>query len=1012
MSPAVRRLKAAFFASLAYLAIPIVGAPLAAAAQSLSPDPGAPGYQDLAFAYARLAAGDLNSALKFARRAREAAPGSETPVRVLADVLVKLGRPSEALETISAFTATHSPSGALLAQRGFLRKSFGDAKGAVLDFAASREGGQLDDSQRRATDSALFDLKMDAANKALASGQLDTAIGLAKESESLNPDAEAPVSLIIDGERRRGRPGTALSEAERFIAERKATWRVLAQRAFLRRAVNDLQGAEADFSAALAAPDLDAPSKKNLQEGLVEVRAALRAAALAADLEQANAALAKGDYLRAIQAAEAARAGNPELEAPILLLMSAWSALRQPRAAIEAADAFLKDNPASAAILAQRGYSRREIGDIAGASADFSAALAKPGLDPEQTNRLKLALAEAENARKAPALSAVVSPPSARPVDQALNRAYAAQKAGHRAEALRAAREARALDPRAEAPALALVNILIWNDDKKAALAEANRFLAIGARSASMLAQRGFLLRGKQDLNGAIADFSSALRIGLPPNEAPVVRRALEEARYSSVAERAYRAAAARNWSSALQFSLEAEKFARADEGVFRVTIEALSGLGRRKEALAAANRLIARGGASGAAYAQRAYLRESDGDRAGAITDFREALRLGGLTAAQRVEARRGLAVAEAAVLEARGEMVPARETLVEFTRLYPRDADGWKALGAFDARQKDYPQALAAYRTSLAISPRGEVYLEAAYVSLHVDHVLESQYFRAALDRWDEDPSLGARPPRDRTLVRAQTVEADGSLRTNIVFGGISDRPRYWGGTQGQPSFESDLQFDGRYLPFVKGLEAFVGALRSQDQTDFVEAYSRLGLRLRPIDNVNFSLSAEWQHYFAGSVAHDQLALSWGYGYGGFAYSSEPNAGAAGALQPTTQTATFPLDSGWRPLTSFATYGQYRTGEGRYLQSAVGILGYACWDLERRFVVGPSAMVSGSYDSADGRPLAFAAGPALVARLWFGGNYYRAYDGVVSLQLGYLFPFGESARLGGVNAVLSFSF
>ncbi|WP_294535807.1 tetratricopeptide repeat protein [uncultured Rhodoblastus sp.] len=1012
MPLAVRRLKAAIFASLAYLSPSVVGAPLAAEAQSLSPQPGAPGYQDLAFAYARLASGDLNSALKFARRAREAAPGSETPVRVLVDVLLKLGRPGEALETIDVFAAAHGPSGPLLAQRGFLRKLLGDADGAARDFEAAREGGQMDESERRTTDSALFDLKMEAANKALVSGQFDAAIGLAKEAEKLNPNAEAPVSLIVDVERRRERPDAALSEADRFIAARKATWRVLAQRAFLRRAVNDLQGAEADFSAALAAPDMDAPSRKNLKEGLTEVRAAIRAAALAADLERASAALAKGDYLRAIRAAEAARVGNSGLEAPVLILMSAWSGLRQPRSAIEAADAFLKDNPASAAILAQRGYSLREIGDIAGASADFSAALAKPGLDPEQINRLRLALAEAENARKEAAAPAVPSAPSAPPVDQALNRAFAAEKAGNRAEALRAAREARALDPRAEAPALALIHILIGQGDKKAALAEANRFLATGARSASMLAQRGFLLRGKQDLDGAIADFSAALRIGLPPNQAPVVRRALEEARYASVAERAYRAAASRNWSSALQSSLEAEKFARADEGVFRVTIEALSGLGRRKEALAAANRLIARGGASGAAYAQRAYLRESEGDRAGAIADFREALRLGGLTAAQRVEARRGLAVAEAAVLEARGDMAQARETLVAFTRLYPRDADGWKVLGAFYARRKDFAEALAAYRTSLAISPRGEAYLEAGYAGIHVDHVLESHYFRAALDLWDKDPSLRARPPRDRDLVRAQTVEADGSLRTNIVLGAITDRPRYWGGTQGQPSFESDLLFDGRYLPYVNGLEVFVGALRSQDQTDFVEAYTRLGLRLRPIDNVNFSLSAEWQHYFAGNDAHDQLALSWGYGYGGFAYTSEPSAGAAAALQPTTQTTNYPLDSGWRPLTSFATYGQYRTGEGRYLQSAVGILGYACWDVEKRLVVGPSAMVYGSFDSADANPLAFGAGPALIARLWFGGNYYRSYDGAVSLQLGYLFPFGESARLGGVNAVLSFSF
>jgi cellulose synthase operon protein C len=69
------------------------------------PPPGAPGYQDLALAFARLAKGDSEGALKYAQRARTLAPDYEMPVRLEADILSKLGRTAEALDVINAFVA-------------------------------------------------------------------------------------------------------------------------------------------------------------------------------------------------------------------------------------------------------------------------------------------------------------------------------------------------------------------------------------------------------------------------------------------------------------------------------------------------------------------------------------------------------------------------------------------------------------------------------------------------------------------------------------------------------------------------------------------------------------------------------------------------------------------------------------------------------------------------------------------------------------------------------------------
>ncbi|WP_442753320.1 NfrA family protein [Methylocystis sp. JAN1] len=1021
---------AAAFASTA-LSLPPSDPARAAEAAGVkeTPQPGTPGYQDLAFAFARLAKGDNESALKFARRARDLAPDYEMPIRVIADALSRANRPAEALDAINAYTTSHKPSPALLAQRGYLRKRLADAAGAEADLTQARASGALNKDQAAAADSALYDLAMDAAYKELSARHLTEAIKQAQIARRINPGAEAPVSVLIEGYAQEGRRQAALAEAGLYLSQNKASGRILAQRAYLRRAMNDLKGAEADFEAALASPDVEPDEAARLKEALAESKSA-REVATSAEVEQAYKAIEAGDLARAIKLAREARAKDPTAEGPLLALMTALNRSGQPRAAVAEADAYIKErappaaqvavdataednarpksNAPSVVLFAQRGYSRRAAGDLKGAVADFQAALARPGLEPTQEKQARLALAEAEQAEKPG--GGRITGPTATPAEQALNRAYDALHAGRLGAAAQAAREARDLDPKAEEPTLILMSVYARQNRKAEALSEADRYLARAPHSAAILAQRGFLRRGTKNLEGAISDFGQALKSGLPAAQRATVAKALEEARYTLVAEKAFKASAAHDWAAALRYGRAAEAFPRANEAMRRVTIEALAGLGRRGEAMKASNALIARGDASGQAYAQRGYLREGDGDQAGAAADFQVALNKGGLPPSQRVSVRRGLAVAKAAVYEARGDAAEAQEELARFTQSHPDDADGWLALGGFYSRRRDYPQALYAYENSLAVERRGEALLNAGYASVYVDRSKESQFFREAIDRWSSDPSLSARPARDRDVIRNQIVEADASVRTNIVFGSYVDRPYRWGGHQLQPSFETVMRFDGRYLPYLFGLETFVGGFWSEDQTRFAEGYSRLGMRARPFDGINFSVSGEWQHYFVGNSPYNQFALSWGYGYGGFAYSSAPSAGAAGALQPAD--IAYPLETGWRPLTSFATYGTFRSGEHRYLQNAVGLLGYTYWNADNRLVVGPAGMAAAGYDSADLRQFAFGVGPAVVARLWVGGDYYRAYDGIITLQMGYLFPFGESHRQSGLNTTLGVSF
>ena len=984
-----------------------------------APSTGSPGFEEMAYAYNKLAKGDLEGAIRFARRARRLAPAAEAPVRLLVDALAKAGNLQEALVVANDYVASHRPSATLLVQRASLRRRLGDFDGAMADLRRARKQGGLTKEQEAAAGDEIYEITLAPAYAALAAGKFSEAIEAAEKARQLDPKAEAPVRVLVDAHERLGQKAEALAQADRYISQYSPSGRLLAQRGYLRRSLMDLTGAAADFDAALAKPDIEPGQAEKLREARSEVERALNpppgGSALAfEELDRAYKALAGGNLALAIKEAKEARAKDPKAEGPVLVLMTALQRSRRPRMALEEADRFAQENQPSVALLAQRGYIRRSLHDLSGAISDFKASLSSPGLQPNQEKNVRAALAEALRARVQPAArggagaQAGTSNLPAQPLDQA----YDALRVQNFVEAVRAARRARAIDPKSEAPTLILMDALNRLGKYTEALAEADRFLRDNAPRAAVLAQRGFLRRQTKNVQGAISDFKEALSFGtLEPQESSRVSEALQEARYFMVADKAFKASAARNWQAALKYARMAQSFSRADEAIFRVTIEALAQLGRVDEALRESNALIARRTASGQAYAQRGFLREQTSDHSGAAADFSAALTRGRLQAGRRQEVKRALAVVNSKMAEAGGETAEALEELVRYSRENPRDAKIWSEMGRFFVRHSRHAEAVEAFENSLAIERSGEVLLSAAYASVYVDRSKESQYFRKALDRWSSDPSLNTRPEREREMVKAQVTEADQSIRTNVAFGNILGRRKRWGGYQFEPSFETAIRFDGRYLPFVTGFEGFIGGQWSQDQTRFTESYTRTGLRLRPFGGINFSVSGEFQHRF-NPKPHNQFVLSWAYGYGGFTYTSaEGGAAASGALQEST--TSYPFESGWRPLTSFATYGAYRAGERRYLHDALALLGYAYWSAAPvRAVIGPTAMAGVSYDSSDTRPFALGVGPALVFRSWVGGDEYRAFDGLITLQVGYLFPFGESRRQGGLRMRLGIIF
>ena len=177
----------------------------------------------------------------------------------------------------------------------------------------------------------------------------------------------------------------------------------------------------------------------------------------------------------------------------------------------------------------------------------------------------------------------------ATPLQQALNSGYDARKVGAGLDEAVHAAEAHDLDPEAEEPILLLLTALLREGRKaRGRLAEANRYLTSLPQSPGVLPRSaGSMRRQAKDVSGAAADFEQALKFDLPADQKLNVTRALDEARYTLVAEKAFKALAARDWVSALRLDgRAAEAFPRADEAVFRVTIAALAGLGHTEEAL------------------------------------------------------------------------------------------------------------------------------------------------------------------------------------------------------------------------------------------------------------------------------------------------------------------------------------------------------------------------------------------------------------------------------------------
>jgi len=404
------------------------------------------------------------------------------------------------------------------------------------------------------------------------------------------------------------------------------------------------------------------------------------------------------------------------------------------------------------------------------------------------------------------------------------------------------------------------------------------------------------------------------------------------------------------------------------------------------------AEALIVQGHAPGWTYAERGYKRRRAGDLRGAIDDFSDALKAGDLDAKAKYDLRYARAEAFAALAEQQGKPLVAEASYRELLQQQPKQADGWYKLGYLLMKQKQKQRGADALTRGLAIKPVATAYLDAANAYILSNAPLASKEYRAGLDRWYAgDASTHNRSATDLERVKNEVVQADASVQTSVSAGAMTGRPASAGGSNTSAGGETRVRFDGRYLPAIPGLEALAEGLTDKDANGQRETDLGAGLRYRPIPDLNFYLGGLFDHFFQPH-SEDEFVGIWGLGLGADAY---------------------PYASGWKPYWDFGTFGSWRTRDARVLEDVHANLGalYALRSLGR-VAVGPTLLAVAGYDSKAGTPWAEGIGPTLLSYVWLGGDKYRSYDTVVSLQAGYIFSLGPDKRQSGWRVTLGVTF
>ena len=379
-----------------------------------------PAYLAAANAYKAYDRRDYAAAVIQAQEATRLAPATRAYWQLLVNSLIAANRLAEAEQAIEQGLQASGNDAGLRAQRETIRRGMAQVAGAAMYRALEAGNVQAAKASAReavgyAPDNAAYRLIL--INVLLRDEQFAEAEGLAGEAAALLPESAVPLAMRAYARQRQGRWDDARADLDRALQQKglgagaQRNLRLIAADSALaardpQRAIAILQGLpESDplavqrrtaanrlsirvsaqpamlTNTSFPPPGLDCGAAESastcaLLPGQPARDPAYDTAAAA------YRALAARDYAQAADKAAQAVAISPNNRDYQLLLVDAQLGAGRLADAEQAATAALALEPGDGAVLAQRGSIRKRLGSDAGASEDFSAALATGQLAP------------------------------------------------------------------------------------------------------------------------------------------------------------------------------------------------------------------------------------------------------------------------------------------------------------------------------------------------------------------------------------------------------------------------------------------------------------------------------------------------------------------------------------------------------------------------------------------------------------------------------------------------------
>ncbi|MBC5765143.1 NfrA family protein [Ramlibacter albus] len=651
-----------------------------------------------------------------------------------------------------------------------------------------------------------------------------------------------------------------------------------------------------------------------------EARATLRRSQAQAAGSEMYRALQNNDIPKAIAQARAATEYAPEHPAYRLALVHALLRGQQYPEAERVASETIALLPDSAVPLALRAYARQRQNRWPDARADYDRALAQRGLTPAAQRELRLIAADAS---------------------------------------IFAGEPARALE---------LLQPLPANDAAAAQRVALARSLARSPASGQAIAFAPPTI----DCTSADAAQTCA-----------VVAAAVPATPGYQAAAAGYRAMEAHDYATALAQARAAATAAPGNRDYQLLLMNAAIANQRYEEADVAASTALAMNANDAPLLAQRASIRRSAGNLAGAQQDAQQALAIGGLPAG----AEAGLLADLGRTAEARAKLAAAQGSMtpVDLGYLASRVGDDKLASAAF--AQADQAKALPV--TALQ---------DAGYAAVRARQDAQAvEYFKRAIDANEAmqlkmDPQMQFATRRtiselerkwgvlaSVTYSRSGTagpgfgVTSPGSIRTTQAGAEAYWRP--WG------------FMNGRFVElFIRGFETLDSQRGGVTGGDSFEGAA--GIRWKPLSTQNVVLS--FSRLF-GNATSDWLAQA--------AFSHD----VGGDLRVDVPS--------WWTTRIAAEVGRYISPTHTYALGSV-LVGRSYRMGDGRWVVLPHGVLAAEYDSTLNEKSAFGAGIGVSLRRWFREDKYHAPQSYVDLTMQYRAHIGGDDRIKGpyVNALISY--